>query len=157
MWRSSWRENLFMHTKFYCSLLQPGKLTFLNKLIGISLIPKGKVWNFNSKPCQSKVVEAICYIHGLTQVITGYKFIDGFIYHSNYSSTDIWCVSIDDLWYLFPHSSRFKSLLQNRPAAENTCIEISHVKYNIFYVSNRFMNLLNRAVLLYGSCTMYIA
>lgn len=31
-------------------------------------------------------------------------------------------------------SSRFKSLLQNRPAAENTCIEISHVKYNIFHV-----------------------
>lgn len=29
---------------------------------------------------------------------------------------------------------RFKSLLQNRPAAENTCIEISHVKYNIFHV-----------------------
>lgn len=31
-------------------------------------------------------------------------------------------------------ASRFKSLLQNRPAAENTCIEISHVKYNIFHV-----------------------
>uniref|UniRef100_A0A8D3DQT1 BTB (POZ) domain containing 11a n=1 Tax=Scophthalmus maximus TaxID=52904 RepID=A0A8D3DQT1_SCOMX len=35
---------------------------------------------------------------------------------------------------LFTASSRFKSLLQNRPAAENTCIEISHVKYNIFHV-----------------------
>uniref|UniRef100_A0A6Q2YDS8 BTB domain-containing protein n=1 Tax=Esox lucius TaxID=8010 RepID=A0A6Q2YDS8_ESOLU len=33
---------------------------------------------------------------------------------------------------LFTASARFKSLLQNRPAAENTCIEISHVKYNIF-------------------------
>lgn len=31
-------------------------------------------------------------------------------------------------------SLRFKTLLQNRPAAENTCIEISHVKYNIFHV-----------------------
>uniref|UniRef100_A0A8C5BK02 BTB (POZ) domain containing 11a n=1 Tax=Gadus morhua TaxID=8049 RepID=A0A8C5BK02_GADMO len=35
---------------------------------------------------------------------------------------------------LFTASARFKSLLQNRPAAENTCIEISHVKYNIFHV-----------------------
>uniref|UniRef100_A0A8C6VXP2 BTB (POZ) domain containing 11a n=2 Tax=Nothobranchius furzeri TaxID=105023 RepID=A0A8C6VXP2_NOTFU len=35
---------------------------------------------------------------------------------------------------LFTASPRFKSLLQNRPAAENTCIEISHVKYNIFHV-----------------------
>lgn len=33
-------------------------------------------------------------------------------------------------------SPRFKSLLQNRPAAENTCIEISHVKYNIFHVGS---------------------
>uniref|UniRef100_A0A4W5RJP0 Ankyrin repeat and BTB domain containing 3 n=1 Tax=Hucho hucho TaxID=62062 RepID=A0A4W5RJP0_9TELE len=33
---------------------------------------------------------------------------------------------------LFTASGRFKSLLANRPAAENTCIEISHVKYNIF-------------------------
>ncbi|XP_026218157.1 ankyrin repeat and BTB/POZ domain-containing protein BTBD11-A [Anabas testudineus] len=35
---------------------------------------------------------------------------------------------------LFTASPRFKSLLQNRPAAENTCIEISHVKYNIFHL-----------------------
>uniref|UniRef100_A0A8C8D648 BTB domain-containing protein n=1 Tax=Oncorhynchus tshawytscha TaxID=74940 RepID=A0A8C8D648_ONCTS len=35
---------------------------------------------------------------------------------------------------LFTASGRFKSLLANRPAAENTCIEISHVKYNIFLV-----------------------
>lgn len=34
-------------------------------------------------------------------------------------------------------SSRFKSLLANRPAAENTCIEISHVKYNIFLVCSK--------------------
>lgn len=39
-------------------------------------------------------------------------------------------------------SSRFKSLLQNRPAAENTCIEISHVKYNIFHVRILFHHLL---------------
>lgn len=38
--------------------------------------------------------------------------------------------------------SRFKSLLQNRPAAENTCIEISHVKYNIFHVRLLFYHLL---------------
>uniref|UniRef100_A0A8C5BSQ2 BTB (POZ) domain containing 11a n=1 Tax=Gadus morhua TaxID=8049 RepID=A0A8C5BSQ2_GADMO len=38
---------------------------------------------------------------------------------------------------LFTASARFKSLLQNRPAAENTCIEISHVKYNIFHVRGR--------------------
>uniref|UniRef100_A0A8C8CKG5 BTB domain-containing protein n=1 Tax=Oncorhynchus tshawytscha TaxID=74940 RepID=A0A8C8CKG5_ONCTS len=36
---------------------------------------------------------------------------------------------------LFTASARFKSLLQNRPAAENTYIEISHVKYNIFQVA----------------------
>uniref|UniRef100_A0A671K9S3 Ankyrin repeat and BTB/POZ domain-containing protein BTBD11-B-like n=1 Tax=Sinocyclocheilus anshuiensis TaxID=1608454 RepID=A0A671K9S3_9TELE len=35
---------------------------------------------------------------------------------------------------LFTASNRFKSLLANRPAAENTCIEISHVKYNIIYL-----------------------
>uniref|UniRef100_A0A672R2U7 Ankyrin repeat and BTB domain containing 3 n=1 Tax=Sinocyclocheilus grahami TaxID=75366 RepID=A0A672R2U7_SINGR len=35
---------------------------------------------------------------------------------------------------LFTASNRFKSLLANRPAAENTCIEISHVKYNVFQV-----------------------
>ncbi|XP_069556538.1 ankyrin repeat and BTB/POZ domain-containing protein 3-A isoform X3 [Brachyistius frenatus] len=36
-------------------------------------------------------------------------------------------------------SSRFKSLLQNRPAAENTCIEISHVKYNIFHLVMQYL------------------
>uniref|UniRef100_A0A8C7K7R6 Ankyrin repeat and BTB domain containing 3 n=1 Tax=Oncorhynchus kisutch TaxID=8019 RepID=A0A8C7K7R6_ONCKI len=36
---------------------------------------------------------------------------------------------------LFTASARFKSLLQNRPAAENTYIEISHVKYTIFQVA----------------------
>ncbi|XP_046879049.1 ankyrin repeat and BTB/POZ domain-containing protein BTBD11-A [Hypomesus transpacificus] len=40
---------------------------------------------------------------------------------------------------LFTASARFKSLLQNRPAAENTCIEISHVKYNIFYLVMQYL------------------
>uniref|UniRef100_A0A8D2ZVB5 BTB (POZ) domain containing 11a n=1 Tax=Scophthalmus maximus TaxID=52904 RepID=A0A8D2ZVB5_SCOMX len=40
---------------------------------------------------------------------------------------------------LFTASSRFKSLLQNRPAAENTCIEISHVKYNIFHLVMQYL------------------
>uniref|UniRef100_A0A8C5H227 Ankyrin repeat and BTB/POZ domain-containing protein BTBD11-B-like n=1 Tax=Gouania willdenowi TaxID=441366 RepID=A0A8C5H227_GOUWI len=33
---------------------------------------------------------------------------------------------------LFTASNRFKSLLANRPCGENTCIEISNVKYHIF-------------------------
>ncbi|CDQ68033.1 unnamed protein product [Oncorhynchus mykiss] len=40
------------------------------------------------------------------------------------------------------HSSinaKFKSLLANRPAAENTCIEISHVKYNIFLLVMQYL------------------
>uniref|UniRef100_A0A671L2J5 Ankyrin repeat and BTB/POZ domain-containing protein BTBD11-B n=1 Tax=Sinocyclocheilus anshuiensis TaxID=1608454 RepID=A0A671L2J5_9TELE len=37
---------------------------------------------------------------------------------------------------LFTASNRFKLLLANRPAAENTCIEISHVKYNVFQVQS---------------------
>ncbi|CAL8242465.1 unnamed protein product [Merluccius merluccius] len=40
---------------------------------------------------------------------------------------------------LFTASARFKSLLQNRPAAENTCIEISHVKYNIFHLVMKYL------------------
>ncbi|KAJ8002936.1 hypothetical protein DPEC_G00164140 [Dallia pectoralis] len=40
---------------------------------------------------------------------------------------------------LFTASSRFKSLLANRPAAENTCIEISHVKYNIFMLVMQYL------------------
>uniref|UniRef100_A0A3Q3F369 BTB (POZ) domain containing 11a n=1 Tax=Labrus bergylta TaxID=56723 RepID=A0A3Q3F369_9LABR len=40
---------------------------------------------------------------------------------------------------LFTASQRFKSLLQNRPAAENTCIEISHVKYNIFHLVMQYL------------------
>uniref|UniRef100_A0A8C2I104 BTB (POZ) domain containing 11a n=1 Tax=Cyprinus carpio TaxID=7962 RepID=A0A8C2I104_CYPCA len=40
---------------------------------------------------------------------------------------------------LFTASPRFKSLLSNRPAAENTCIEISHVKYNIFQLVMQFL------------------
>ncbi|KAM3859110.1 ankyrin repeat and BTB/POZ domain-containing protein 3-A isoform 2-T2 [Diretmus argenteus] len=40
---------------------------------------------------------------------------------------------------LFTASVRFKSLLQNRPAAENTCIEISHVKYNIFHLVMQYL------------------
>ncbi|XP_076861201.1 ankyrin repeat- and BTB/POZ domain-containing protein 3-A isoform X2 [Brachyhypopomus gauderio] len=40
---------------------------------------------------------------------------------------------------LFTASTRFKSLLSNRPAAENTCIEISHVKYNIFQLVMQYL------------------
>ncbi|KAG1938020.1 ankyrin repeat and BTB/POZ domain-containing protein [Pimephales promelas] len=40
---------------------------------------------------------------------------------------------------LFTASARFKSLLSNRPAAENTCIEISHVKYNIFQLVMQYL------------------
>ncbi|XP_055010067.1 ankyrin repeat and BTB/POZ domain-containing protein 3-A [Boleophthalmus pectinirostris] len=40
---------------------------------------------------------------------------------------------------LFTASPRFKSLLQNRPAAENTCIEISHVKYSIFHLIMQYL------------------
>ncbi|CAB1456099.1 unnamed protein product [Pleuronectes platessa] len=40
---------------------------------------------------------------------------------------------------LFTASARFKLLLQNRPAAENTCIEISHVKYNIFHLVMQYL------------------
>eukprot|EP00063_Salmo_salar_P005992 XP_013980827.1 PREDICTED: ankyrin repeat and BTB/POZ domain-containing protein BTBD11 isoform X2 [Salmo salar] len=40
---------------------------------------------------------------------------------------------------LFTASARFKSLLANRPAAENTCIEISHVKYNIFLLVMQYL------------------
>ncbi|XP_070977377.1 ankyrin repeat and BTB/POZ domain-containing protein 3-A-like isoform X2 [Oncorhynchus clarkii lewisi] len=40
---------------------------------------------------------------------------------------------------LFTASARFKSLLQNRPAAENTYIEISHVKYNIFQLVMQYL------------------
>ncbi|MBN3317513.1 BTBBB protein, partial [Atractosteus spatula] len=40
---------------------------------------------------------------------------------------------------LFTASARFKSLLSNRPTAENTCIEISHVKYNIFQLVMQYL------------------
>ncbi|XP_063073523.1 ankyrin repeat and BTB/POZ domain-containing protein 3-A isoform X1 [Engraulis encrasicolus] len=40
---------------------------------------------------------------------------------------------------LFTASARFKSLLANRPASENTCIEISHVKYNIFQLVMQYL------------------
>ncbi|KAM9328720.1 ankyrin repeat and BTB/POZ domain-containing protein 3-A isoform 2-T2 [Pholidichthys leucotaenia] len=40
---------------------------------------------------------------------------------------------------LFTASVRFKTLLQNRPAGENTCIEISHVKYNIFHLVMQYL------------------
>ncbi|XP_020346808.1 ankyrin repeat and BTB/POZ domain-containing protein BTBD11-A [Oncorhynchus kisutch] len=40
---------------------------------------------------------------------------------------------------LFTASARFKSLLQNRPAAENTYIEISHVKYTIFQLVMQYL------------------
>ncbi|XP_034445008.1 ankyrin repeat and BTB/POZ domain-containing protein BTBD11-B isoform X2 [Hippoglossus hippoglossus] len=40
---------------------------------------------------------------------------------------------------LFTASSRFKSLLANRPCGENTCIEISNVKYNIFQLVMQYL------------------
>lgn len=40
---------------------------------------------------------------------------------------------------LFTASNRFKLLLSNRPASENTCIEISHVKYNIFQLVMQYL------------------
>ncbi|KAF5897519.1 ankyrin repeat and BTB/POZ domain-containing protein BTBD11-B isoform X1 [Clarias magur] len=40
---------------------------------------------------------------------------------------------------LFTASTRFKSLLANRPAAENTCIEISNVKYNVFQLVMQYL------------------
>ncbi|XP_041966693.1 ankyrin repeat and BTB/POZ domain-containing protein BTBD11-B isoform X1 [Alosa sapidissima] len=40
---------------------------------------------------------------------------------------------------LFTASARFKSLLMNRPVGENTCIEISHVKYNIFQLVMQYL------------------
>ncbi|KAM6946238.1 ankyrin repeat- and BTB/POZ domain-containing protein 3-B [Aplochiton taeniatus] len=40
---------------------------------------------------------------------------------------------------LFTASNRFKSLLANRPAAENTCIEISHVKFHIFQLVMQYL------------------
>lgn len=47
--------------------------------------------------------------------------------------------------FLYP---RFKLLLANRPAAENTCIEISHVKYNVFQVqSGSYTNALKSLVI----------
>lgn len=38
-------------------------------------------------------------------------------------------------------NSRFKTLLANRPCGENTCIEISNVKYHIFQVRHLWMTL----------------
>ncbi|XP_056138004.1 ankyrin repeat and BTB/POZ domain-containing protein 3-B [Lampris incognitus] len=40
---------------------------------------------------------------------------------------------------LFTASNRFKSLLANRPSGENTCIEISHVKYHIFQLVMQYL------------------
>ncbi|XP_060734175.1 ankyrin repeat and BTB/POZ domain-containing protein 3-B isoform X1 [Tachysurus vachellii] len=40
---------------------------------------------------------------------------------------------------LFTASNRFKSLLANRPASENTCIEISNVKYNVFQLVMQYL------------------
>nr|XP_055030110.1 ankyrin repeat and BTB/POZ domain-containing protein 3-B isoform X2 [Misgurnus anguillicaudatus] len=40
---------------------------------------------------------------------------------------------------LFTASNRFKLLLANRPAAENTCIEISNVKYNVFQLVMQYL------------------
>ncbi|XP_061532840.1 ankyrin repeat and BTB/POZ domain-containing protein 3-B isoform X3 [Phycodurus eques] len=40
---------------------------------------------------------------------------------------------------LFTASNRFKALLANRPCGENTCIEISHVKYHIFQLVMQYL------------------
>ncbi|XP_029910363.1 ankyrin repeat- and BTB/POZ domain-containing protein 3-B isoform X2 [Myripristis murdjan] len=40
---------------------------------------------------------------------------------------------------LFTASNRFKLLLANRPTGENTCIEISHVKYHIFQLVMQYL------------------
>ncbi|XP_046720665.1 ankyrin repeat and BTB/POZ domain-containing protein BTBD11-B isoform X2 [Silurus meridionalis] len=40
---------------------------------------------------------------------------------------------------LFTASNRYKSLLANRPATENTCIEISNVKYNVFQLVMQYL------------------
>ncbi|XP_077425053.1 ankyrin repeat- and BTB/POZ domain-containing protein 3-B isoform X2 [Vanacampus margaritifer] len=40
---------------------------------------------------------------------------------------------------LFTASNRFKILLANRPCGENTCIEISHVKYHIFQLVMQYL------------------
>ncbi|XP_019749791.1 ankyrin repeat- and BTB/POZ domain-containing protein 3-B isoform X2 [Hippocampus comes] len=40
---------------------------------------------------------------------------------------------------LFTASNRFKTLLANRPCGENTCIEISHVKYHIFQLVMQYL------------------
>ncbi|KAM9377251.1 ankyrin repeat- and BTB/POZ domain-containing protein 3-B isoform 2-T2 [Pholidichthys leucotaenia] len=40
---------------------------------------------------------------------------------------------------LFTASNRFKSLLANRPCGENTCIEISNVKYQIFQLVMQYL------------------
>ncbi|XP_029290281.1 ankyrin repeat- and BTB/POZ domain-containing protein 3-B isoform X2 [Cottoperca gobio] len=40
---------------------------------------------------------------------------------------------------LFTASGRFKSLLANRPCGENTCIEISNVKYHIFQLVMQYL------------------
>ncbi|XP_058244064.1 ankyrin repeat and BTB/POZ domain-containing protein 3-B isoform X6 [Hemibagrus wyckioides] len=41
--------------------------------------------------------------------------------------------------YPRPSSTTFKSLLANRPASENTCIEISNVKYNVFQLVMQYL------------------
>ncbi|XP_072291232.1 ankyrin repeat and BTB/POZ domain-containing protein 3-B isoform X2 [Eucyclogobius newberryi] len=40
---------------------------------------------------------------------------------------------------LFTASNRFKTLLANRPCGENTCIEISNVKYHIFQMVMQYL------------------
>ncbi|KAM7002856.1 ankyrin repeat- and BTB/POZ domain-containing protein 3-B isoform 2-T2 [Tautogolabrus adspersus] len=40
---------------------------------------------------------------------------------------------------LFTASNRFKTLLANRPCGENTCIEISNVKYHIFQLVMQYL------------------
>ncbi|XP_030070295.1 ankyrin repeat- and BTB/POZ domain-containing protein 3 [Microcaecilia unicolor] len=40
---------------------------------------------------------------------------------------------------LFTASPRFKALLSNKPSGENTCVEINHVKYNIFQLVMQYL------------------
>lgn len=63
--------------------------------------------------------------------------------------------------------SRFKILLANRPCGENTCIEISNVKYHIFQVRPLIWRINSYTILytlsfilylvLYGSCVICVS
>lgn len=104
---SWWRGNRFMHIKFCCLQLHPGKDKMLPLWRSLWLFHCLFSFSFFHVYEQNCGAQNSCDIPGISSV-----------------------------------SSRFKSLLQNRPAAENTCIEISHVKYNIFHVRSLLYYLL---------------